>query len=68
MQVKLITWDWRGSPDIRHLARVVHELSDGAVHIVEIENTGSDQEAILISDEELEDPQGTFNKLWHEDQ
>jgi hypothetical protein len=45
---ELLMWDWRESPDIMELSRIVSRLSCGKVFITEA-NTGSDQMAILIS-------------------
>ena len=47
-QFELMTWDWKESPDMMELGRIVARLSGGKVFITEID-TGSDQVAIYVS-------------------
>jgi hypothetical protein len=35
MSAELLTWDWRGQPDLKHLARAIEQLSGGTVHLYE---------------------------------
>jgi len=43
-----LTWDYRQQPDLDELARAVHEVSAGAVHIHQVD-TGSDDCAIVVA-------------------
>ncbi len=52
MTTRLLTWDWRGQPNLQHLAKAVHDLSGGRVSLYEVD-TGSDQYAIVLADEPL---------------
>lgn len=48
----VLSWDWRGQPDLDRLARALFTVSGGTVHLRQVE-TGSDQYAIVLSDKPL---------------
>lgn len=47
---RVLSWDYREQPDITELAKHVLELSGGAVHITNVDDTGCDAYAIVIAD------------------
>lgn len=53
--VHVLTWDWRGHPNIGELDRMVYDISATGrpVRITNVEDTQSDQYAIVITDHEL---------------
>lgn len=55
MTINIVSWDWRGQPDIDAIDRHVYNLSCVGlpVRVQNIEDTGSDQYAITIADREL---------------
>lgn len=62
-----MTWDWREQPDMGYLAQILHELSDGAIHLQKVE-TGSDEYAIVVSTPPL-DPaavDAVYRQSWRE--
>jgi hypothetical protein len=54
MAAKIITWDWKEQPDLDTIARAVHEMSGGLVHMREVD-TGSDQYEWIVSDYPVDD-------------
>lgn len=52
MSHRILSWDWREQPDMEQFGKVVEELSGGRVHLHEV-NTGSDQYAVVLTDENL---------------
>ncbi len=48
----VLSWDWRGQPDLDRLARIVHDVSGGLVHLQQVD-TGSDEYAIVVADRPL---------------
>lgn len=71
MTVHVLTWDWRGQPDIDELDRMVYDISATGrpVRITKVENTGCDEAAIVITDRELtqEEAEKAFSAYWQED-
>ena len=61
---ELVTWDWKESPDMMEIGRIVTRLSGGKVFITEID-TGSDQVGIFVSTVPL--TIGTATKMYHAD-
>jgi len=51
---RVLSWDWKGQPDLRKLAAAVHEVSGGTVFIREID-TGGDFYMLVIGDHEVSD-------------
>lgn len=49
-----LSWDWRGQPDLEHLAAEVARLTGGRLHLREVA-TGDDDCAIVISTTPLDD-------------
>lgn len=49
MNHHIMTWDWKEQPDLTELAGRLLQLSEGRIHLYEVE-TGSDQYAIVLSD------------------
>jgi hypothetical protein len=47
---RLLTWDWKEQPDPAELARILSELTDGMVHLIEVD-TEDDQYAWVLSTE-----------------
>lgn len=45
---RMLTWDWRGQPDLVTLADAIRELSDGRLHLYEV-GTGGDEYAIVLA-------------------
>lgn len=54
----VITWDFREQPDLDHLARLVHDLSGGRVHLHH-PATGTDDYALIVSTTALDDTAAT---------
>lgn len=52
-RTEVLSWDWREQPDMEELGRIVWEKSGGRVAITSVEDTGSDQYAVVISDKPL---------------
>lgn len=52
-QTHILTWDYRQQPDLDALSRAVAAMSDGTVHVRQVD-TGSDEYAIVISTAELD--------------
>jgi hypothetical protein len=50
--VRVLSWDWRQQPDLDRLAQILLEISDGRVHLHQVD-TGSDEYAIVLSDRPL---------------
>ena len=50
---RVVSWDWREQPDIDELAAAVRELSDGLVHVTQVE-TCSDEYAIVLAGRPLD--------------
>jgi hypothetical protein len=65
LRIAIMSWDWRGQPDLTELARAVREVSGGGVHLVEAD-TGSDQYAIVLSDQPLDKAAATdaYRRWW----
>lgn len=51
---RVLSWDWKGQPDLRKLAAAVHEISAGTVFIREID-TGGDFYMLVIADHQVTD-------------
>lgn len=49
----VLTWDWRGQPDLNQLGRVIHDLSGGVLHLRPVD-TGSDEYAIVIANTDVD--------------
>lgn len=49
-----LSWDWRGQPDLEHLADELTRLTGGRLHLREVA-TGEDDYAITISTTPLDD-------------
>jgi hypothetical protein len=54
----VLSWDWRGQPDLARLGRLVADLSGGTLHLAEAD-TGSDQYAVVLSTTPLDDEAAT---------
>lgn len=71
MTVHVLTWDWRGQPNIDELDRMVYDLSATGlpVRITNVENTGCDQLAIVIADRELtqKEAEEALSAYWQEE-
>jgi hypothetical protein len=52
---RILTWDWRGQPNLAELARVLTDVSNGTVHLTEVD-TGDDQYAIVLSPQPVNKP------------
>lgn len=52
--VRVPTWDWRGQPDLKELARAIRDLSGGTVSLCEV-SSGTDDYAIVLSTARLDD-------------
>ncbi len=48
----MLSWDWRGQPDLDHLARILLDVSAGTVHLHQVQ-TGTDDYAIVLADRAL---------------
>lgn len=58
IRTEVLSWDSRQQPDLDRLAAIVLELSGGRVHMAMAE-TGTDDYAIVLSDEPLSKPEAT---------
>jgi hypothetical protein len=61
VSARVLSWDWRGQPDLNQLAAAIRDLSEGRVSVQQVD-TGSDEYAIVLSDEPLTASQATT--LW----
>jgi hypothetical protein len=52
--IRVVTWDWRGQPDLAELARAVWEASRGRAVLRELV-TGGDEVALVIADRPVTD-------------
>ncbi len=59
----ILTWDYRQQPDWERLAQLVRDLSGGTVHLHHVEDTGSQDYALVVSTAALGDEQAT--DLYH---
>jgi len=66
---RVLSWDWRGQPNLDALSRILTEVSGGAVYVAEAD-TGDDQYALAFSDEPITGEQATFlyRARWEDDQ
>jgi hypothetical protein len=55
----VLSWDWRGQPDLARLGRLVADLSGGTLHLREAD-TGSDQYAVVLSTAPLDTAAATW--------
>lgn len=64
-RTEILSWDWKGQPDLVWLARIIADLSGSAVHLAEVV-TGSDEYAIVLSDEVLGAgiPAEVYRRTW----
>lgn len=53
-EMVIVSWDYRDQIDRAELHRAVYDISGGRVHITEIA-TDSDQYAVIVSDEPVDD-------------
>jgi hypothetical protein len=51
-RVEVLSWDWKAQPSLDRFARIISDLSGGNVHLAQV-NTGSDEYAVVLSDEPL---------------
>jgi len=49
-RAEALTWDWHDQPDLDQLARAIHKLSNGTVHLTKVD-TGMDNYAIVLTDQ-----------------
>lgn len=56
--VGILTWDWRGHPNIDELDRIIANLTNLRVRVRAVD-TGGDEYAIAISTDELDDDLAT---------
>ncbi len=68
MTTKIIYWDWKEYAPTDLIAKAVAEVSNGHVHIHDV-NTNSDQFAIVVTDEELTEEQvaSVWKARWSEE-
>lgn len=52
MGTEVLSWDWKGQPDLDALGRAIERLSLGRVLLHKVD-TGSDDYAIVLATEEL---------------
>lgn len=71
MSVHIVSWDYRGQPDIDAIDRHVYHLSCVGlpVRVQMVEDTGCDQYAITIADRELTvaEQQAAWQEWWVSD-
>lgn len=67
-RVGVLSWDWCGQPDLADLARILHDVSGGTVHLREI-NTGSDEYAVVIAATDLDEAtaQAVYERRYESD-
>lgn len=65
---RLITWDYREQPPMDVLARLLTEVSAGAVHLAQVD-TGSDEYAIVLSNQPLTgaEAHAVYEARWESD-
>lgn len=63
---EILTWDYREQPDLKRLARLVTEMSGGRVHLVEVEDTGTQDYALIVSDRALDEAEtsAVYRRWW----
>jgi hypothetical protein len=64
-EFELMIWDWKDSPNLMELGRIVARLSGGKVFITEID-THSDSMAIFVSTVPI--TIGTATEMFHNDE
>jgi hypothetical protein len=50
----VLSWGWREQPDWDALGKLVADFSDGRVHLRNVDDTDSNQYAIVVSTEPLD--------------
>lgn len=50
----VLSWDYRGQPDLAELARAVLAVSGGTVHLTAVAETGTDDYALIVADRPYE--------------
>lgn len=48
-RVEVLSWDYREQPDLAHLADVVRRMSADTVHLHQVEDTGGQEYALVVS-------------------
>jgi PIN domain nuclease of toxin-antitoxin system len=68
-RAEVLSWDWRGQPNLDRLTAVITDLSGGTVHLAQVE-TGSDEYAIVLSDTPLSTVEAAevYDKRWEDGQ
>jgi hypothetical protein len=56
---EILSWDWRGQPDLNRLARLVRDLSGGTVHLTPVDDTGRDEYALIVDVRPYEQAEAT---------
>ncbi len=51
----ILSWDVREQPDLTALAEIVHDLSGGRVHLRPVEDTGSQDCALVVASVPVDD-------------
>ncbi len=57
MVTRVLSWDWAEQPDMAALADIIRDPSGGTVYLREVEDTGSDQYAVVVSTEPVDEEQ-----------
>ncbi len=57
MTTRVLSWDWAEQPNMTALADIIRDVSGGTVHLREVEDTGSDQYAVVVSTEPVDEEQ-----------
>lgn len=68
--VRIISWDWRGQPDIEELNEAVSAVFDG-IHCPQVTSvdTGGDEYAVLVSPAPMTsaEAQAAYEEHWEEE-
>lgn len=64
-RASVMSWDSGEQPDLDRLAEILHDLSDGAVHLASVD-TGMNEYAVVVSTVPLDKAgvQSTFERWW----
>lgn len=57
MSTRVLSWDGAEQPDMAALADIIRDVSNGTVHLREVEDTGSDQYAVVVFTEPVDEEQ-----------
>jgi hypothetical protein len=63
---EILTWDYREQSDLAELGRLVREMSGGRVHLTAVDDTGTDEYALIVDVRPYEQAEATevYRRRW----